>query len=158
MGVHRVRKETGVQGPTDFNNTTDASIVEIHPGQSPRSKPDPRTGIQAWCKFYHGDWRCAVSRFPPATERHALHLYMASIEQQGPLRDVPRIGCKILSVRPSHWYRVRKELIEGRFIQIHGDTIVVPLAQKAIASYQRRSTVNRQNALARYRDDIEEAE
>ena len=136
----------------------DTSIVEIHPAKSPRTKPDPRTGVQAWSKFYLGDWRSAVSRFPPATERHALHLYMASIEQQGPLRDVPRVVCKILGVGPSHWYRVRKELIDGRFIQIHDDTIVVPLAQKAIDSYQRRSTVNRRNALARYRDDIEEAE
>ena len=153
-----MRKETGVQGPTDFNNTTDASIVEIHPAKSPRPKPDPRTGIQAWSKFYHGDWLIAVSRFSPATERHALHLFMASIDQQGPLRDVPRVCRLILGISRSQWYRVREELIDGKFIRIEGDTIVVPMAQKAIASYQRRSTVNRQNALVRYRDDIEEAE
>ena len=149
--------KTGARGPggKDYSSV-DASILESPPAKSQRPTADPRTGKQRWIKFYLADWIIETGRLSASNERHALRLCLASVAEGGPLRDSPNMFCNILSLSRWQWTRVREELIHAKFIRIEGDTIVVPFAQTAIATFERRSTVNRQNALERrIVDDIE---
>ena len=126
--------------------------------QQPAKKatPDPRSGKQTWAKFYLGDWLLAVTPLSPSTERHALRLYLESVRVGGPLHDSVKVY-RMLDISRWQWTRVRKDLIAAKFIHIEDGAIVVPLAQTAIANFERRSIANRQNALGG-RDDIEEAD
>ncbi len=129
------------------------------PAEQPAKKatPDPRSGKQTWAKFYLGDWLLAVTPLSSSHERHALRLYIASVGVGGPLRDSPKACQDILELTRWQWKRVRRDLIEAKFIHIEDGAIVVPLAQTAIANFERRSFANRQNALGG-RDAIEEAD
>ena len=111
-------------------------------------RSDNRNGRIVWVQLFIQSFRGRLSVLSPAGVGAYMRLFLAYLDQQGPLADEDRKLARIVGVTMKEWKQLRPEVedvMEVRDEHFHDD-----IADERIAKFKDRSGTNKQTAEARH--------